>query len=141
MADCIFCRIIRGELPSSRVDEGPRHLAIMDINPIAPGHLLVLSRAHSATLTEAEPEDVRACVEAARRIAQALLSATGAQGFNLIQNNGACAGQAVAHLHFHLIPRRTADGVRFEWRPKQYPEGEMERMAQRIRALLAPSAP
>lgn len=134
--NCIFCKIIAGQVPSERVYEDNQVVAFLDIAPLAPGHTLIVPRQHCVNLLDASPEATAACLVAAPKVARAVLQATGCEGFNLAQFNGACAGQVVMHLHFHIIPRRPGDGVSFRWQQGKYREGEMAALAARIRAAL-----
>jgi histidine triad (HIT) family protein len=135
-ADCIFCRIAAGEIPSVKLAETERALAFMDIGPIVKGHALVIPRAHYDPLT-AVPDDVLGeMIALAKRIAAAQVAGLDADGFNLHQANGACAGQAVPHAHIHVIPRFEGDGHSWNWRAGSYEEGEMERVADSIRRKL-----
>ena len=138
MADgeCIFCKIVSGELPSERVYEDEATVAFLDINPIAPGHTLVVPKVHCENLLDAPANVVAAVVGAAQKVAPAVMKATGAEGFNFFQFNGSCAGQVVMHLHFHIIPRRPGDGVAFGWEQGKYGEGEMAALGARIRSAL-----
>ncbi|HPD17040.1 MAG TPA: HIT family protein [Planctomycetota bacterium] len=133
---CIFCKIIAGEIPSVQVYEDDRVVAFLDINPIAPGHTLLVPRDHYATLPETPPEVLAALMAAARPVARGLLAATRGEGFNFFQFNGACSGQEVMHLHFHVIPRRARDGVSFQWKQGKYREGEMAALGERIRGAI-----
>ena len=137
MEDCIFCKIVAGEIPSARIYEDDDVIAFMDIGPIAPGHALVVPRAHHAALLDTPPDLLGKVLAATQKVAAAVVEATGAEGFNLFQFNGSCAGQEVFHLHFHIIPRKPGDGVRFGWGRTQYGEGEMAAMAERIRQSMA----
>lgn len=110
MADCIFCRIIQGEIPCAKVYEDDFVLSFLDINPINTGHTLVVPKKHCATLFEISPEELQACMLAAQRLAKAVFNAVGATGLNLLQNNFRSAGQLIDHVHFHLIPRNEEDG-------------------------------
>ncbi len=125
MADCIFCRIIRGEIPSSKVYEDANVFAFLDIGPLAWGHTLVVPKKHVEAVTEMSPAESSALYAAVPRLAAAVMKATSAEGLNVLQNTGAAAGQAVAHLHIHLIPRRAGDGLGYRWNAKKYPEGEL----------------
>lgn len=136
MTDCIFCKIVRGEVPCEKIYEDDRVLSFLDIGPINPGHTLVIPRAHYATLFEASAEDLCACIAVASRIAVAVFGATGAGGLNLLQNNLRPAGQRVDHIHFHLIPRHVGDDFFPNWPAKSYRPGEMEKMAEKVRARL-----
>jgi histidine triad (HIT) family protein len=138
MSECVFCRIRDGQIPSTRVYEDDRTLAIMDINPLNQGHCLVITKAHAPTLYEAEPADLQAAITTARRVATAVRDALGPDGLNLLQANGAAAFQSVPHFHLHLVPRWTNDGKGFDW--KLVP-GDRERIAaaaDRIRAAIGP---
>lgn len=137
MNDCIFCRIVRGEVPSTKVFENEKFLAILDIGPIAFGHTLVLPRQHVELFTDLSEELARDLAVLTQRIARAVVAGTGAEGFNLLSNNKRCAGQAIPHVHVHIIPRRSDDGVKYQWNPKQYPEGEMARYAEQIKKALS----
>lgn len=135
--ECVFCKIIAGEIPSERVFENDQVVAFLDINPIAPGHTLVVPKAHYENLLDPPPEALLAVVGAARKVARAVVAATDGEGFNFFQFNGACAGQEVFHLHFHIIPRRPGDGVSYQWRQGQYGEGEMGALGAKVREALA----
>jgi histidine triad (HIT) family protein len=111
VADCIFCAIVRGEAPSTRVYEDEKVIAILDIFPWTRGHTLVIPRDHAATIFDIGDEDASAVINAARRLAPALRDAVGAEGLNLLQSNGAAAWQTVDHFHLHLIPRWSNDGL------------------------------
>lgn len=134
MPDCIFCKIVAGQIPSARVYEDATKLAFMDIGPIQPGHVLLIPKAHFERLTEL-PDDVAAdLARALPKLARAVVAAARADGFNLMQTNGACAGQSVGHVHFHIIPRRNDDGYHFHWRPTPYKPGELQEWQQKIAA-------
>ncbi len=134
--NCIFCKILAGQIPSERVYEDEQAVAFLDINPVAPGHALLVPRSHHANLLETPHEVLSALMAAAPKVAAALLKATGAEGFNFVQFNGACSGQVVFHIHFHIIPRRPGDGVSFAWRQRKYGPGEMAALGARVREAL-----
>ncbi len=139
--DCVFCRIAAGVLPSTKIYEDEAHLAFLDIGPINPGHTLVIPRRHAERFLDLDPEEASALIRVVRRVAEAVASGTGCEGFNLHQSNGACAGQVVPHVHFHIIPRFENDGHSFHWRQERYESEErMEETARRIRAFLDGSA-
>ena len=133
MGDCIFCKIVRGEIPSAKVFETDDILAFLDINPVSKGHTLVIPKAHHASFPEIPVELLARLGEALQKIGTAVKSQLNSAGFNILLNNDRAAGQLIDHSHFHLIPRNQADGV-MEW-PEVHPyaEGEMEN----IRAALA----
>lgn len=132
MSECIFCKIVAGEVPSARVYEDEHVLAILDINPVAPGHTLLLLKEHVARLEEAEGDLLAHLARVLPRVARAVVAATGAEGCNVLLNSGRAAGQLISHLHVHLVPRRSGDGLRLAWQPGRYGAGEMETWRDRI---------
>lgn len=137
MTDCLFCKIVAGEIPSIHVFENDQVLAFMDIGPIVKGHVLVIPKAHHNPLSQT-PDDVLAQVIAVvRRVAQAQQAGLGADGVNVHQSNGAAAGQVIPHLHFHVIPRFKHDGHHWNWTPHPYADlDEAAALAERIQAAL-----
>lgn len=103
--NCIFCAIVAGEIPSFKVYEDDLVLAYLDINPFTKGHTLVIPKTHSANLLETDDETLAAVILRVKKIAAHLKEKLGADGFNILQNNGEAAGQTVHHLHFHIVPR------------------------------------
>jgi len=134
MTDCIFCKIVRGEIPCAKVYEDDLVLSFLDINPINPGHTLVLPKEHYASLLDVDPEALKACVVAAKKISTAVYQGVKADGLNFLQNNFRAAGQLIDHVHFHLIPRYEGDGFMTTWPGKPYPPGEMEKILRQIAA-------
>jgi histidine triad (HIT) family protein len=134
--DCIFCKIIRGELPAAKVYENDRVIAFLDIHPVNPGHTLVVPKKHCENLLDADDEILKEIMLTIKRVAWAITSAFNLLGFNVEQNNGRVAGQIVPHLHWHVIPRFPEDGLR-HWPGKEYREGEMEEIKEKIRKELA----
>jgi histidine triad (HIT) family protein len=135
MPDCVFCKIVRGELPSYKVYEDEKTLAFLDIHPVSPGHVLVIPKVHAANLFEISAEDWASVQETVRKIAAVLEKATGADGVNLMMNNRKHAGQVVDHAHVHLIPRFKGDGLKL-WPHKEYKEGEAVSVAEKIKNAL-----
>ncbi len=132
--DCVFCKIVAGELPSTRVYEDARTLAFMDIGPVVKGHTLVIPKAHHDPITTTPPDLLRELIVVVQRIARAQFAGLGASGVNIAQANGESAGQIVPHVHFHVIPRFASDGHSFNWTPRQYEQPEeMASFADRIR--------
>jgi histidine triad (HIT) family protein len=127
--DCIFCRIIAGEIPSATVYEDEDFKAILDISPAAKGHTIILSKKHFANLYEMDDETASKALKVARKVAAAINEEFNCDGLNLLQNNGEAAGQTVFHFHVHLIPRYNKDTVDMMWDHKKYEEGEAERVA------------
>jgi histidine triad (HIT) family protein len=119
--DCLFCKILDGDLPSTRIAETERAIAFMDINPATHGHALVVPREHSRDLLEIAPEDLAACTALAQEIAGRAKDRLGADGVNLLNCCGADAWQSVFHFHMHVIPRYAGqpdkDGLRLPWDP------------------------
>jgi histidine triad (HIT) family protein len=135
MPDCIFCKIVRGELPSYKVYEDENVLAFLDIHPVSPGHVLVVPKEHATNIFDISSESWGRVQETARKVAIALEKATGADCVNLMMNNREHAGQVVDHAHVHLIPRFKGDGLKL-WPHKEYKEGEADDTAAKIRATL-----
>lgn len=133
----IFDRIIRGEIPSYRVYEDPHVYAFLDIQPLAPGHTLVIPKESKAHLHELSDESAAALGRALPRICRAVLAATGATDYNVLQNNGARAHQAVSHVHFHVIPRHADRGLGLEWNATELGEEEAGRLLESMHAALA----
>ena len=136
-ADCIFCRIQKGEIPAQKVYEDDRTFAILDINPVAWGHVLVLPREHHETWTDLPADLLADLAKVSQKVAVAVKKAAGAEGFNLLMNNHRCSGQAIYHAHFHIIPRKTNDNITFQWKTKPYPTpAEQEKAAAQIREAI-----
>jgi histidine triad (HIT) family protein len=135
--DCLFCKIISGELPSYKVYEDDRYVAFLDINPFSTGHTLVCPKKHGETLWEMDEREIGELFQVASRISRSVVSAMGADGFRVLQNNGEAANQVVPHVHVHIIPSMLEDKGRFSPRQKLPPE-EMKRAADAIsKELLA----
>ncbi|MGH9360408.1 MAG: HIT family protein [Thermoanaerobaculia bacterium] len=130
----IFDRILDGEIPCLRVYEDGQVLAFLDISPLARGHLLVIPKERVARLHELSEEAAAAIGRVLPRLARAVLVATGAVAYNVLQNNGPAAHQAVDHVHFHIIPKTAEGGLGIGWQPRQLTDGEA--LAAAIRAEL-----
>jgi histidine triad (HIT) family protein len=132
---CVFCRIIRQELPCSKIYEDEKVLAFLDLAPIQSGHTLLVPKAHAATLLDLEPGYGESLLRAMRLIGRAMRDELRADGFNCLQNNFPAAGQVVMHLHWHIIPRFVQDKLAFTWIPRKYTgQDEMADMARRLSA-------
>jgi histidine triad (HIT) family protein len=131
--DCLFCKIVAGELPSERIDENERTVSFMDISPATRGHALVVPRNHATDLLEADPEDVAAVAVAAQRLAGKVVERLGADGINLINSCGRAAWQTVFHLHMHVIPRYADDPLKLPWVPSSGDAGEIAATAELLR--------
>ena len=127
-SDCVFCRIVAGEVPAAVIYEDERTVAFLDIAPFEVGHALVVPKRHAPMLTDLPVEDLRAAVVVAQRVGEALLRRLPCDGFNVQQNNGACACQTVPHVHFHVIPRH--DGRPAGWTPGRYASPEEMKATQ-----------
>jgi histidine triad (HIT) family protein len=131
--DCIFCKIVAGELPAQIVDEDQRTVAFMDIAPATRGHALVIPRAHAVDLLSVGPEDLSATALAAQRLAARAKERLGADGVNLLNACGRAAWQTVFHFHIHVIPRYADDPLRLPWLPS---EGDFEQIAAAAQELV-----
>ena len=135
MADCVFCKIIKGEIPSEKIYEDAKAIAFLDIAPVHPGHALVVAKEHHETLLETPDEIACHLMGIVKKIMPAIIKSTDAQGINVGINNGPAAGQVVEHIHYHVIPRFINDGLKL-WPQQKYQEGQMKTVAARIRTLL-----
>lgn len=140
MAETIFTKIIAGVIPCHRVYEDDQVLAFLDINPISEGHTLVVPKEAAETLDQLSDDAAAAIGRSLPRIARAVLAATGARAFNILQNNGPEAHQAVFHVHFHIIPKfddgRTESGLHIGWKPGALARDVGASLAQKIAARL-----
>lgn len=139
--NCIFCKIIAAEVPAAVVYEDDSILAFLDIGPLADGHLLVVPHEHYTRLTDVPPERCAQAASALPLLGRAVLEVTKAEGFNVLLNQGAVSGQAVPHIHFHIIPRKKHDQLGYRWNAGQYPEGRAAELAAAYQAVLAHHAP
>ena len=129
--DCIFCKIIKGEIPAAKVLEDKEFLAFLDIRPINKGHALVIPKIHCKNFLDFPKQEETDFLAFTKKVAAAVIKATGADGFNLGMNNGEAAGQVIHHAHFHIIPRFHNDGLQ-NWPHKQYAEGEIAELQKKI---------
>ena len=132
--DCLFCKIVAGEIPSTRVHEDERTIAFMDINPGTRGHLLVIPREHATDLLEIPPQDLDACGRTAKLLAERVKERLGADGVNVLNSCGQAAWQTVFHFHLHVIPRYAGDPLRLPWHPAP---GDRDEIAATARELTA----
>jgi histidine triad (HIT) family protein len=121
MEDCIFCKIIAGELPSTRVHEDDRAIAILDIFPATRGHALVIPRRHSMDIHATDAADLAHCAQVAKELAGRAVRGLGADGVTIMQSNGPAAWQTVFHYHVHVIPRYHGDPLVLPWKPAPGP--------------------
>lgn len=134
--DCVFCKIRDGQIPSFKIYEDSKSLAFMDINPLNPGHCLVVTKAHASTIFEVDVLDLQAAIATTKKVATAVKSAVQADGVNLLQANGTAAFQSVPHFHFHVIPRFNNDGKGFDWKLVPGDKQQIGMTGERIRAVL-----
>ncbi len=132
--DCIFCKIIKGEIPSTKVYEDGDVFAFLDIKPVNPGHTLVIPKQHYVNIHDMPDELFGKVAIAAKKVADAILK-LGAKGVNIGMNNGAVAGQVVFHAHVHVMPRYGKDSFSL-WVGKEYDGNEREQVAEKIKAVL-----
>lgn len=142
---CIFCKIIKGEIPCHKLYEDDRVLAFLDIGPLSQGHTLIIPKGHYKTIDQVPAEDAAAMGRLTPSLSKAIMQATGAKSWNLLQNNGSDAGQAVGHVHLHIIPRIKGDareqptpgnGLPFNWPAGEVDHAEAGKLAERIQAGL-----
>ena len=131
--DCIFCRIISGEIPSTTIYENSKFKVIMDIAPANKGHVLILPKEHYDNIYDIDTATAGELFELAVMTARALKSVLDCDGMNILQNNGTVAGQTVFHFHMHIIPRYEGDTVNIGWKELSYEDGEMEQLRAAIR--------
>lgn len=134
--DCIFCKIVRGEIPSFKVFEDDRTLAFMDINPINPGHALIVPKHHAPNIFETPDDWLAAAMVTTRRIARGVETALKPHGMNIVQANGPGAAQSVFHLHIHVVPRAKDDGIKMNWGIRPGNMDEIKAIAEKIKASL-----
>ena len=133
---CIFCKIVAGEIPSTRIYEDETTYAFMDINPGTRGHALVIPKLHAQDLFDVPADVLGDLARTAQRVARAAKAQLGCAGVNLVQSSGAAAFQSVFHIHVHVIPRYEGDGLRLPWTPKPGDKGELALAAEKLRAGL-----
>ncbi len=130
---CIFCKIIRGEVNAEILYENEYALSILDINPIHYGHALIFPKQHSETFLTIEDQYLTGLVKATQVVSKAIVNAFQPDGFNIFSNNGKAAGQSVFHFHFHVTPRYNDDNIKFLLELKKYSQDEMKEYADRLR--------
>ena len=136
MSDCVFCKIVAGQIPSTRVFEDEHTLAFMDLGQVNPGHVLVAVKKHAPNLYELDEVQAAAVARACGKVSKAIRNAFKPEGLSVYQANGKAAGQTVFHYHVHLLPRHEADGMELTWPVKNPPREKLEDYAGKIRAKL-----
>lgn len=135
--ECIFCKLVSGQIPSAKVYEDELSIAFMDIGQASAGHVLVASKRHAVTLLDLTPEEAAAVMQTAQRVAAAAAQAFEPEGITLFQANGAAGGQTVFHFHLHVLPRNTGDGLSLTWQRAEPGMQALSGYAERLRAALA----
>ena len=136
MAECVFCKIVAGQLPAAKVHEDELTLAFMDISAVNPGHVLVTVKPHVENIYGLDENLAAAAFQTASRVARALQRAYTPEGVTVYQSNGAAAGQTVFHFHLHLVPRYAGDGMRLTWPGKTQPRDQLDAAAAKLRNAL-----
>lgn len=135
MDDCLFCKIIKGEIPSSKLYETENVLAFLDIAPVHKGHALVVPKKHFVNILDVDEHEFSEVAKAVKKVALAVKKATNADGLTITSNNEKAAGQVVMHYHTHIIPRFKDDGLEL-WPQGKYEENEMDEYKKKIEAFL-----
>jgi histidine triad (HIT) family protein len=133
--NCIFCKIIEGEIPCTKVYEDADTLAFLDINPINPGHTLIIPKEHYMNIFETPEEVLTKMMQTIKKVAHGISAGLGITDMNIGMNNGAISGQTVFHSHIHLMPRHEGDGYTL-WHGQPYHNGEAETTAEKIKNAL-----
>lgn len=136
MSDCVFCKIVAGQIPSTRVYEDEHTLAFMDLGQVNPGHVLVAVKKHAANVFELDEAQAEAVARTSVKVSRALKIAFQPEGLSVYQANGKAAGQTVFHYHVHLLPRHAGDGMELTWPVKNPPREKLEEYAGKIRTAL-----
>ena len=132
MSDCIFCKIIAGEIPSATIYENEEFKAILDRFPANEGHVLILPKNHTPNIFDIDPEQAGRLFTLAAKIARAMKEVLGFEHMNVMQNNGTVAGQTVFHFHLHLIPRYENDGITIQYKPMELTDEQIETMRKKL---------
>lgn len=131
-ANCIFCKIANGEIPSKTLYEDDNFRIILDLGPATKGHALILPKEHYANLFELPEETAGEAMKVAKKMADKMMKRLGCEGLNVVQNNGEMAGQTVFHFHMHLIPRYRTDGQSIGWKPQEVSQEELGKIYEQI---------
>jgi histidine triad (HIT) family protein len=131
--NCIFCKVVAGELPSEQIDSDERTITVMDINPATRGHAVVITRTHAENLSEVTDDDALAAMQSARRVVDRMRATLQPAGFNILHNIGRAAWQSIFHFHVHVVPRYEDDPLELPWIPAPADPAELARVADEIR--------
>ena len=132
MEDCVFCKIVKGEIPATKVYEDDSIISFLDIYPANKGHTLVVTKEHFETLLDLPDELLAKLTDVTKKVAEGVVRGLRTDGFNILMNNKKVSGQLVPHTHFHIIPRFEGDGINLQWVHKQYVNNEMADFRERI---------
>ena len=135
MEECLFCKIVKGELPSSKIYEDEYTLAFLDLFPVNKGHSLVIPKEHYETIFDVPSEILSKVSSVMKNVADAVKKGVDADGISIAQSNGKDAGQVIPHIHFHIMPRFKDDGLKL-WPQGKYEEGEMDKFKEDISKFL-----
>ncbi|GAB7337415.1 hypothetical protein MBLNU457_g2757t1 [Dothideomycetes sp. NU457] len=132
-ASCIFCKIIKGEIPSMKLWDSEKTFAFLDINPLSYGHALVIPKIHGAKLTDIPDDSLLEILSVTKKLAKA----SGAENYNILQNNGRMAHQMVDHVHFHMIPKpNEQEGLGISWPQQEVPKDKLQKLAEELKAKM-----
>ena len=137
MENCIFCKIANGEIPAATLYEDENFRVILDLGPASKGHALILPKSHAANIYELSDEMAAKAMILAKKMATAMTAALKCDGFNIVQNNGECAGQTVFHFHMHPIPRYKGDHVGITWKPGELSDADKEESLLKVKEQLS----
>jgi len=137
MENCIFCKIANGEIPAATLYEDENFRVILDLGPASKGHALILPKSHAANIYELSDEMAAKAMILVKKMATAMTAALKCDGFNIVQNNGECAGQTVFHFHMHLIPRYKGDQVGITWHPGELSDADKEEILLKVKEQLS----
>ena len=137
MENCIFCKIANGEILAATLYEDENFRVILDLGPASKGHALILPKMHAANIYELSDEMAAKAMVLAKKMATAMTAALKCDGFNIVQNNGECAGQTVFHFHMHLIPRYKGDQVGITWKPGELSDADKEEILLKVKEQLS----
>ena len=133
MENCIFCKIANGKIPAATLYEDENFRVILDLGPASKGHALILPKSHAANIYELSDEMAAKAMILAKKMATAMTAALKCDGFNIVQNNGECAGQTVFHFHMHLIPRYKNDKSGFGWKPGKLTDEDRDEILEKLK--------
>lgn len=137
MENCIFCKIANGEIPAATLYEDENFRVILDLGPASKGHALILPKSHAVNIYELSDEMAAKAMILAKKMATAMTAALKCDGFNIVQNNGECAGQTVFHFHMHLIPRYKGDQVGIVWHPGELSDADKEEILLKVKEQMS----